>query len=97
MTGELAIDHDGVLHEHSVGAVVGRRNLDDLPALRPQRIDVPPPLAPCDLRLDRGPDRMRDQTLAQTGAGTTDERARYPARNSATAPPRVIELGTRGP
>src|SRR5581483_7523306 len=70
---EVTMDHDRVLHEHRIGAIVGRRNFDELPALGPQRVDVPMLLSSREVEVDRRRDAMRDQALSQTWAWTADE------------------------
>jgi hypothetical protein len=71
--GEVAVDDNGVLHEYRVGAVVGWRDLDGLPAFGPQGADVPVPLAPRQVQVDRGPGEMGEQALGQARARAADE------------------------
>ena len=74
---EVAVDDGGVLDEDGVGAVVGRLDLEQLPALGLQRGDVAEPLAPRQLQVDRDPVEVGEQALGRVG-----DRAGGPARAS---------------
>jgi hypothetical protein len=73
--GQVVVDHHGVLDERRVRAVLGRRDLGDVPPLTSHGGDIPLPLAQGETRVDRGAIEVGQQTLGQSRARTTDERA----------------------
>ena len=68
------VQHDhGVLHEHGVGAVGRRSDLDGLPAVLVQRRHVRVPLAARERDVDRRAVQVGQQTVRQTRTGTADQ------------------------
>ncbi len=74
--GEVVEDDHGVLDEHRVGVVIGRRDLDRREAVRLERGDVADPLRPCELGVDRHAVEVRPPTLGETGRGLPNQRTR---------------------
>ena len=70
------MDDDRVLDEDGVGVVVGRLDLDDLPARGRQGSGVRLPLLAGEVEVDGGALDVRHESLGQARARTAHERDR---------------------
>ena len=67
---------DRVLDEDGVGVVVGGLDLDDLPPVTAQGVDVGLPLPAGEVEVDGAAVEVGDEALGQARAGAADERDR---------------------
>jgi len=72
--GNVVVDDDRILDEDAVGRLVGRRRLHRLPARILERLHVGRPLRAGQADVDALPLDVRDDALAEPGAGPADER-----------------------
>ena len=82
---EAVEEHDGVLDEHRVRAVVGGWDLEEVPPGRLERTDVLEPLAFGELLVDRHPLDVGDQPVCQPGTGPADEGGAHRAHRASTS------------
>ncbi len=68
------MDHERVLDEDRVRAVVRRRHLEHLPTGSTQRLGVAVPLLPGPVEVDGYPPEVGDEALGEPWARPADER-----------------------